>query len=306
MSCNSFRIANSAPINEEWNNLLKFFLIKYGNMEFQALFLFGGILMKVEVLVATMNQTDHSLIDKMNIKSNAIIANQCERNEVENFEHYGYHICYLSFAERGVGLNRNNALMRSDADICIIADDDMVYVDNYKDIVIKSFEENPKADVILFNLFESPVSRFVIKKRFNVNIFSYTKFGAVRIAFRRKSITKHGIFFNLSFGGGAEYSNGEDTLFLHDCLINKLKIVAVPYYIATLTEERDSTWFKGYTEKLFMDTGAGYSLLFRYTFRPRCLYFCIRRYNSYKNDRSFLNAYKLLLLGAKRFKSNSI
>lgn len=261
--------------------------------------------MKVEVLVATINQTNHSLVDKMNLNSDAIIANQCDRNEVEHFEYNGNLISYLSFNERGVGLNRNNALMRSTADICIIADDDMKYVDNYKDIVIKTFEENPKADVIIFNLFEDPVSRYVIKKRFIVNCFTYTKFGAARIAFRRKSITKHGIFFNLSFGGGAEYSAGEDTLFLHDCLLSKLKIIAVPYYIATLIKERESTWFNGYTEKLIMDAGASYSLLFKYTFRLRCLYFCIRRYKSYKKDRSIFNAYKLLVLGAKRFRSNS-
>lgn len=82
------------------------------------------------------------------------------------------------------------------------------------------------------------------------------RFGAARIAFRRKSITKNGITFNLHFGGGTEYSAGEDTLFLHDCLRKGLKIVAVPDSIATLLENRESTWFKGYTDKYFLDRGA--------------------------------------------------
>ena len=35
--------------------------------------------MKLEVLVATMGQTDLSLADRMNLRQNAVIANQCGR-----------------------------------------------------------------------------------------------------------------------------------------------------------------------------------------------------------------------------------
>ena len=107
--------------------------------------------MRIQVLVAAMHQTDHSLLEKMNIQTDAIIGNQCDRNEVEDFEWNGHRIKYLNFAERGVGLNRNNALMRADADICLFADDDMVYVDGYAEKILTAFNENPDADVIVFN-----------------------------------------------------------------------------------------------------------------------------------------------------------
>jgi len=81
--------------------------------------------MKIQVLVAAMNQTDHSLLEHMNIKSDAIIGNQCAYNNVEHFEWNGHDITYLNFAEKGVGLNRNNALMRAEAEVCLFADDDM-------------------------------------------------------------------------------------------------------------------------------------------------------------------------------------
>ena len=73
--------------------------------------------MKVQVLVATMNQRDHSLPERMHLETDAIISNQCERNEVETFDYRGHRVKMYSFAERGVGLNRNNALMRADGDI---------------------------------------------------------------------------------------------------------------------------------------------------------------------------------------------
>jgi len=108
--------------------------------------------LNLQVLVATMHQNDHSLLEKMNIQSDAIIGNQCNRNEIEEFNYNGNTIKYLSFPERGVGLNRNNALMRATADICLFADDDVRYVDNYKDIIIEAFEQNPKADMIVLAL----------------------------------------------------------------------------------------------------------------------------------------------------------
>ena len=78
--------------------------------------------MRVQVLVATMHQTDYSLLEKMNIQTDAIVVNQCDENKIEEFEYNGHKIKWLSLKERGVGLSRNTALMRADADILLFAD----------------------------------------------------------------------------------------------------------------------------------------------------------------------------------------
>lgn len=258
--------------------------------------------MTIEVLVATMNQEDDcSLPIDMNIQSDAIIGNQCGRNEIKELEYNGHRIKYVSFAEKGVGLNRNNALMRSTADICVLADDDQIFVDGYSEIISNSFRQNPDADVIIFNLISK--NKFVIKKSHRVRLFNFGKFGSPRIAFRRTSVTKHGIFFNLHFGGGAQYSAGEDTLFLHDCLKKGLKIVAVPYFIAHLTEERESTWFTGYTEKYFSDKGALFQCMSPRWARLLCLQFCVRHRNLFRDKFSWREAYRMAVDGAKEFGS---
>ena len=94
----------------------------------------GGSSMQIQVLVAAMNQKmqDYSLLDKMNIHSDVIVGNQCNYNSIEAFEYNGYRAIYLNFKERGVGLNRNNALMRATGDICLFADDDIsIYPKDY-------------------------------------------------------------------------------------------------------------------------------------------------------------------------------
>ena len=40
--------------------------------------------MSVQVLVAAMHQKDHSLLEKMHLKSDVIVANQCDFNSVED------------------------------------------------------------------------------------------------------------------------------------------------------------------------------------------------------------------------------
>ncbi len=46
--------------------------------------------MNLQVLVSTMHQEDHSLLEKMNINSYAIIGNQCDQNSIEDFEWDGH------------------------------------------------------------------------------------------------------------------------------------------------------------------------------------------------------------------------
>lgn len=258
--------------------------------------------MNLQVLVAAMNQKVDSLLENMNIQSSAIIGNQCDINEVCEFSYKGHQIKCLSFRERGVGLNRNNTLMRATSDICVLADDDLRFKENYAEIVEKHFNENPNCDVIIFNL-EGCDSRYIIKKKFKVGYKNFMRFGAARIAFRRKSITKNGITFNLHFGGGTEYSAGEDTLFLHDCLRKGLKIVAVPDSIATLLENRESTWFKGYTDKYFLDRGALFAAISKKWAPLLCLQYAIRKRRLFIRDKSWFTAFKLMLRGAKEFHS---
>lgn len=220
--------------------------------------------MKIQVLVAAMNQTDHSLLKRMNIQSDAIIGNQCNYNSIERFFWNNHKITYLNFNERGVGLNRNNALMRADSDICLFADDDMTYDDDYPQIVSDAFKNHPEADVIIFNIREKHPKRYIIKKDIKINYFNYLRYGTVRIAVKLSSIRMAGIFFNLCFGGGAEYKHGEDNLFLTSCLEKHLKIYGVPQFIATLNEDRVSTWDQSHDDKYFRDQSILYKAISRH------------------------------------------
>lgn len=249
--------------------------------------------MSVQVLVAAMNQTDKSLIEKMNIQSDAIVGNQCSKNSIENFIYGNHCITYLNFAEKGVGLNRNNALMRATGKYCLFADDDMVYVDNYPNIVESWFKKIPEADIIVFNLKEIDSDRYFIKKIEKVGKLNYLRYGTARVAIKLDSVKKNGIYFNQCFGGGTEHCHGEDNIFLTQCLNAGLKIYAVPEIIAELTEERASTWNTGYDLKYLKDQGALYRAISRRWWKLLCLQDAIRHRKEY--SLFWVKSYKIML-----------
>lgn len=222
--------------------------------------------MTLQVLVSTMNQTDHSLLEKMNIQSDAIVVNQCDRSGEEQFYYKNHLIKWISMPERGVGLSRNTCLMHSSADIILFADDDISYQEGYADSVIFAFENNVKADVICFNIKLQNSSKNIgghrdNKKSKRLHVFNSMRYGATLIAVRRKALFRERISFSLLFGGGAEFNSGEDSIFIKDCLNAGLKLYSNTYCLGTV-DDSQSSWYKGIDDKFFEDRGMLYALIF--------------------------------------------
>ncbi len=241
--------------------------------------------MSLQVIVATMNQTDYSLLDKMNIQSDAIVCNQCDKTEYAEFEYKGHRIEWLSFAERGVGLNRNNGLMRATADIVLFADDDVVYADGYAQTILQWYETHPEADMVIFNFkMRRGESEFYerVTKEGRVSRRTATKYGTYCISARRETLRFANVYFHLDFGGGTTYSCGEDSLFLQDCIGKNLKIYASKTVIGVL-DHGPSTWFNGYTDKFFFDKGVLYYLINRHLAGAFALYHCFKHRRLYRD-----------------------
>lgn len=259
--------------------------------------------MRLELLLATMNQENDNLLETMKIQSDVLVCNQNkERTTYREYDRNGYKVKWYDFQEKGVGLNRNNALLRATSDICLLADDDVVYEEGYQEIVLNAFLQNPKADVILFNIHSDRINRFNIKRKMRIHIYNCGKFGAVRIAFRRAKVIKNAIAFNTLFGGGCQFNAGEDVIFIKDCLKNKLKVIAVPDYILTLTEERESTWFKGYDEKYFEDLGSSYCYLYGKLAKFCAFLQLIKGRKRFGDTYSFKEKFRLMKNGIKKYK----
>ena len=214
--------------------------------------------MTLQVLVAAMHQNDFTLYKKMKIKSDAVIANQCERNNYEERDVDGKNVKLVSTNTRGVGKNRNIALIFANADIVLFSAMDILYAKNYEQTVLNAFRERPDADGIIFHLQYTKGGRFVKSlknKNERLHLWNTLRYGTERIAVRYKTIKKYNLHFSELFGGGCLYGSGEDSIFLMDMIKAGCRLYSSDKTIGECSID-SSTWFKGYNQKYMYDKGA--------------------------------------------------
>lgn len=231
--------------------------------------------MKLQVLVATMGQQDTALAEKMNIRCDAVLANQADRDEVETKETAYGTVTMVTTSTRGVGRNRNIALQAATGDILLMADDDLTYYDDMPRQVLAAFAENPAADGIVFGLNivrDGVVTERRSEPRRRVRLWNAMHYGTARVAIKREALVSRGIAFNECFGGGCLFSAGEDSLFIKACLDRGMKLYTHPYILCDCCKDT-STWFVGYNEKYFYDKGVLVRHLFPRTAYIMALYF---------------------------------
>lgn len=255
--------------------------------------------MTLQLLVSAVNKDPRTLAEQMHIDSDAIIINQCGQNAYDEWDLNGHTIKAYSFDEKGVGLSRNNALLRADHDISLFSDEDIVYAKDYRETVLKAFEAHPEADMLLFNIEVSKERRtYHIDSFGRVKQHNCGRYPTYSFAIRTEKMHQKNITFSLLFGGGAKYSNGEDSLFIKECITKRLKVFRVPETIGTEIP-RPSTWFHGYNEKFFFDRGALYYHLYGFLRKPLAVRFLLKHKAQMCGEISVGRAYELMKEGMR-------
>ncbi len=258
--------------------------------------------MTLQLLVAAVGAKALPLAEEMNIDSDAIIVAQKLASSREECVYKGHKLLYISMPEKGVGLNRNTSLYEATADIGLFSDEDIVYDAGYETRVLEQFEKYPQADVLLFNVKAMPGRETYHNEEFGrVRWFNCGRYPTYSVAVRTKKVQAKQIRFSLHFGGGARYSNGEDSLFLMNCLRAGLKIYKVPVSIGH-EKERESTWFTGYNHKFFFDRGVLYAHLYGPLARMMGLRFVYAKRGEMCREIPWRKAYAILLDGIREGK----
>lgn len=252
--------------------------------------------MTVELLISTMHQQDYSLLDKMNIHSDAVLINQCDINDKKVFTYNGHRVLWINTTERGLSRSRNMAIRNATADICMIADDDMEYRSNYVDVVCSAFQKND-ADIIGFQVIgiEKEFKKYAEEER-RISYLNSMKMASVELAFRRASFIGKNIQFDELIGAGTEFLLGEENALLFQCLRKKLNIYYVPQIIADL-HIGESTWFNGRNEQYFMGKGASFAAMNTPFTNLFILQFAIRKRVLYQNEATMWEAICQMMKG---------
>lgn len=258
----------------------------------------------LEVLISALGKDAQALASGMNLECDAVLVDQGSRDDRYEFStSEGHIIRVIESGERGIGRSRNMALEEARGRVVLFADDDIVYSEGYAESILKAFEAHPEADIIMFNVNVSEDRKtYRIDKEIRVHKWSVGRYPAYAAAARLDSIRRAKVSFSLLFGGGARYSNGEDSLFFMDCLRAGLKVIAVPVTIGSEIP-RESTWFHGFNDKFFLDRGVLYSFLYGNAAGIWALRFVLAKRRTYAGQMKPSDAFKLMRKGIKEGKA---
>lgn len=254
---------------------------------------------KLEILLSCMHQTV-DIIERSNIKCNATIVNQCDKNDKRMITFYGNDetsmINWIDSSKRGLSRSRNLALHSASCDYCLIADDDEVFVDGVDQIIEIAFRDNPESDVLIFKL-NNWETKYPSHTK-NVSYIQAMRTASYQIAFKRAKIVENNISFDEEMGSGTGHGAGEECKFLFTCLHKGLRLTFVPKTIATLQTGSESQWFSGCDSKYFYWHGwaikriLGTPLAIVYA-----LYTAVTKYNVYNKSLSPISAIKQMFKG---------
>ncbi len=260
--------------------------------------------MKLQVLLSIMNKKDiKDHLKQMNIKKNYVVINQITKENIPLIKEESPFNKIISVKEKGLSKSRNLAIRNSEANLGLIADDDMCYVDDYESIITNAYLKYPMADIIAFEVeYEDKNIKKKTLKEGRLNFMTSMKISSVQITMNLDSIKDKKITFDELFGAGSTYIMGEENIFLSDCLKKKLKIYYVPIKIGTLKLAHQSSWFKGYNKEYFYSKGAVFYRMAKKIHILLILQFAYRKKHLYKQETSFLSATKWMLSGAKQYR----
>ena len=209
--------------------------------------------MKLDILMSCMHQTDDSLVTASRITGSAVVINQCDREERREYTTENGTVRFRSTTQRGLTKSRNMAIAESGADVCLLCDDDEIFVPGYEEKILGAYERLPQADILIFRMVDQPCPFGDAPRRLK---FPQTMHVASwQISFRREKLLSSGVRFDELLGAGTGNGAEEELKFLLDCQRAGLAIWYAPVEIASVAQT-ESTWFEGFNEKFFYDRGA--------------------------------------------------
>lgn len=264
------------------------------------------MLKNVEVLLSVMNIKNEEQYNKIlkenNITGQVLAVNQIKnKGEVFNIDNENKRL--YSYREIGASRSRNRLLQNALGYICIFADDDMVYNDDYEEIIKDEFKKNENADAIIFYIENKNSKREKIKKIRNkrLNLLNIMRVRTSEIAIKQEAIKKYNVKFNENFGPTGIFKKGEETVFLAECLKKGMNINVCKRKIGYVFADK-SSWFTGFNKQYLYDQGAIFYKIVPKVYKLFIFQYIIRKYFLYRKEVNILQAYKQMKAGAKKCK----
>ncbi len=185
----------------------------------------------LEILVSTMNRDNFDFLVSMfpfDHFSNfsILVINQTSPEHILVSEYESVRV--VNSFEKGLSKSRNLALQNAVGKIALIADDDVVFLNDFDQKILDAHHINPEVSLICFRTINSegnlvryyPNGNKVLKSNELIWVLS------IEITFKIDKIRENNITFNEHFGLGAQFEDAESLYFLRNAHHKSLKILS--------------------------------------------------------------------------------
>lgn len=259
----------------------------------------------LEILIATKERTNLDFLlpmfpFKYFSSFNILIVNQSEECVlISDFPS----VRVINSKEVGLSKSRNLAIKNASKKICLIADDDVVYSENFEKYVITAFSILSNPTIITFNHqrigLDEPKNNS--SKAYEHTLKSILNVCSIEIAFRLDEIKKNKIYFDEYFGLGSFFETSEENLFLKKVL--ELKLCCYYYPSVIVSHPLLSSGTQEGNDKLIFARSA-----LIYKTKGKYVYFWLLKYmfflfcNNYIKVSEIFEKFKIGLSGINKYK----
>lgn len=217
--------------------------------------------MSILVLIPTYKKTIDdikNLYKFLNLKTNAIFANQCGENKILELDIDGKNVKVICTDKIGVSVNRNLLLTCATADYNLFIDDDCPLVDDYADKVQAFYTKNNANSCVFNGIWSTHNGKLVhYKKTSKIKRFNQISYAGGPGFTCTKDFTKFNkVKFNEQVGTPNYICAGEDSLFYHDLVKAKTNLYRSSEVLFNVAiDETNSSYFEGIDERYVITRG---------------------------------------------------
>ena len=258
----------------------------------------------LEILISTTNKNNLDFIDNIFFHNNKyqypiLIINQSDKKIKSDYNN----INVVNSDSTGLSISRNLAIKNSSFDYCVFADDDIIYKEDFYEIISTSFKNNPNADIITFRMEDESGKLFKDYKNIKYHDERTIRdINSVVIAFKRESVIKNNLIFDPLFGLGSIFPTGDEYVFLRECLKKGLNIISIPEII--LSHNSESSGKMAHKDENIFARAAIFYKFFGYLSYFKLIHhiYLLKKKNMIDNSQ-ILNKFMMGIRGINKFKS---
>lgn len=221
----------------------------------------------IEILISTINRSSLDFLVPMfpfahfsNFQ--ILIVNQTQNEKILNSDYPNVRV--INSLEKGLSKSRNLALKNAVGKILVIADDDIIYEENFTAKIVNAYSKFQNAAAIKFCIEKSKRNSMkeypsILKK--NLGMFDILQTSSIEMTLNKRIIDEMNIQFDENFGLGSGFEIGEEAVFLSDLKKKNQQIVFIPEIIVKHNELTSSDK-KDFIEKYY-NQGALFTRIFK-------------------------------------------